>query len=210
MTTRNDLLGCLHQAVKQIGLDEDDYRDKLEREFGVRSAKNLSDRQLEQALALFPVRRAAHAHHGKIKALFIAAHNLGIIEAGTDAALDAFIKRQTGKQRLSFVTPAEANSVTEALKAMLGREGFTVPDVNDGGMEVRRTLLRAQWKKLYALKAVKVESPWALDKYVSAPRYLTFAGSIIHLNKAQLDRCARDLGAWIRREMAKAARISAA
>src|SRR4051794_16128230 len=91
------------------------------------SARDLNNDQLNRAIDLFHVKRASPlpAHAKLAKALWIALSNLGAIDR-SDAALDAFVERQTGKQRLLFVTAAESNSITEALKAMCVREGFEV------------------------------------------------------------------------------------
>jgi phage gp16-like protein len=202
MPSRNQLIGLLHQAAKRAGLDDDTYRDRLERITGKRSAKNCSDEQLSLALNSFHVKQSvSHSHHGKIKALFIAAYNLGVFEIGTDKALDAFVKRQTGKERLSFVTPSEAPSVVEALIGMLAREGFVVTNVDDGGMTARRDLLCAQWAKLYRLKAVQTDYPSALWHYASRMLATNHAG-LESLGRADLDMVARRLGSWVRKTQA--------
>jgi hypothetical protein len=140
----------------------------------------------------------------KIKALFIAAFNLGLFTTGTDLALDAFVKRQTGKDKLPFVTAADAGRVTEALKAMLAREGFVVPDNDAGGMEARKCLLRAQWKKLHAIGAVNLGVEDALDSWLSY-RIVPHKASHRGLKRHELDQCAVQLGRWIRKAIAKAA-----
>jgi hypothetical protein len=57
---------------------------------------------------------------------------------------------------------------------------------------------------LAALGAVKISSRDALDAYVSQ-KYLGFHGVIQHLDRAQLDDCARAFGRWIRSTKAKKA-----
>src|SRR4051812_32048807 len=108
-------LGVLHQAKARLRISDDDYRARLWREFGVKSAAHLSDAQLDRAIALFHVKQtSALQPHAKLaKALWIALANLGAVEP-SDTALDAFIERQTGKQSIRFLTAAESNSVTEA------------------------------------------------------------------------------------------------
>lgn len=49
-TNRNALLAKIHIGKKQLGLDDDTYRDVLWRLTGKRSAKELSVRQLRQVL----------------------------------------------------------------------------------------------------------------------------------------------------------------
>lgn len=209
MNDRNRLLGAVHRAAKLAGLDENTYRDMLERLTGKRSAKNCSDAELSLVLNNFHVKhpRAEHSHHTKIKALFIAAYNLGLFESGTDAALDAFVSRQTGKLRLSFVTPTEAAAAVEALKAMLARKGFIVPSTNDRGMTARRELLKAQWAELYRIGATATDYPSALWHYAGRVLGINCSG-LEQLDARQLDTVARRLGGWIKQR--KAARSAAA
>ncbi len=204
MTPRNELLGSVHRAAKLAGLDQDTYRDKLEQITGKRSAKDCTDAELSLVLNNFHVKRprAEHSHHTKIKALFIAAYNLGLFASGTDAALDAFVARQTGKLRLSFVTPAEAGGCVEALKAMLARKGCAVPNTDDRGMTARRELLKAQWAELYRLSAVTTDYPSALWHYVGRVLGINCTG-LEQLDARQLDTMARRLGGWIRRRKAE-------
>ena len=196
--TRNELLARLHGLARASGLDDVTYRDKLERLTGKRSAKELTDAELETAVDAFHVKQKANnPHTAKVKALWIAAYNLGAFERGHDAALDVFVKKQTGKESLAFVTPSESVRLVEALKAICEREGFLVPASDRGGLEPRRALLRAQWAKLAKLGAVAIADDAALDRYVTK-RFLTFTGSVVHLTAAQLDAQARGFGAWIR------------
>ncbi|MGA7673524.1 MAG: phage protein GemA/Gp16 family protein [Rhizomicrobium sp.] len=200
-STRNLKLGKLHKLAKEAGLGEDAYRDKLELVTGARSARDLSDADLDKAISSFHVKQNVnHPHTSKVKALWIACWNLGAVENGRDVALDAFVRRQTGKERLAFLTPGEANKVTEALKAIAERDGFVVPPNDAGGIFARRALLKAQWEKLAKLGAVKNAHHWALDGYVSH-RFIPCHGSVINLNREQLDTAARVLGNWIRKTM---------
>ncbi len=205
MSPRNDMLAKLHALKRMGGLSDDAYRDKLALHTGARSARELSDAELARVIPLFHVKQNANnPHTSKVKALWIAAFNLGAIENGRDAALDAFVKHQTGKERLAFVTAAEAVPVVEALKAILARQGFTVPAGTRDGLEARRALLLAQWKKLAKLGVVHIADDAALDAYVSH-RFIPCKGSIVHLNREQADAAARALGRWIRATVAESA-----
>lgn len=153
-TDRFALIRMFQVRRRDAGLDEDGYRDLLEREFGTRSLKALRDDQLQRAVGLFHVKQKANFPHTRMaKALWISLANLGAVDR-TDAALDTFVKRQTGKDTLAFLTPREANTVTEALKAMCAREGFIVPPPGQDAIAPRRALLEAQWRKLAAIGAV--------------------------------------------------------
>lgn len=63
-----------------------------------------------------------YAH--KLQALWIAGYNLGVFRKRDDAALEAFVKRQTGLERERFLHHGDdAARVIEALKGWLAREG---------------------------------------------------------------------------------------
>lgn len=199
MSDRNALLRLLHVRKREASVGDDDYRNRLEREFGKRSAKDLSDAQLARAVEMFPVKQKANnAYTAKIRALFIAAHNLAAVESGSDAALDALVKRQTGKERLGFVTPAEANTVTEALKAILARAGFVVPPSDAGGVAARCALVKVQWMRLHGLDRLALGDEWKLEGYARKVCPGAHRG-LDHFSKGELDKLARVFGAQLRR-----------
>ena len=88
----------------------------------------------------------------KLQALWIAGWNLGIFENRDDAALEAFVKRQTGLDAVRFCRdPQDARKAIEALKAILAREGvdwtvsnFVPPHKRLDGYRIGY----AQWAKL--------------------------------------------------------------
>lgn len=158
---RTQLLPLVHIAKKQLGLDDETYRALLERETGLRSAGDMSVDQLEKVMAAFrsqgfktkrKLRASANHDQGKfIVALWIDLWQLGAVEDRRDAALDAFVKRQTGVERMLWLTPAQSNSVVEALKDWCKREGleFTYqPGDIDPGLTAKRAVCRAVFAKL--------------------------------------------------------------
>lgn len=172
---RTKLLAAIHGAKRRLGLDDEVYRDMLERLTGKRSAGAMNERDLNEVLAHlnnsgngahYRVGRAVKAASGpnaalvgKIRALWISLWHLGAIEDRRDSALLAFAERQTGKQALEFLTPIECNKIIEALKDWCAREGV-VWQANLGPGEC---VARAIWAKLAALGDVKIASPGALD-----------------------------------------------
>lgn len=65
----------------------------------------------------------------KLQALWISAWNLGLTRTRDDAALLAFVKRQTGIDRVQFLREADkATKVVEGLKAWLARDGGVIWD----------------------------------------------------------------------------------
>jgi hypothetical protein len=149
----------------------------------------------------------------KIRALWVALHNLGALRDASEQALAAFVKRQTGRDALAFLTPADANKAIGALKAWCAREGFSQPDADAAGqidawrrgaglgaagaaLAPRVALIVAQWERLIALGAMQTGQwarleTWLSKKYgVAAPHFLSVGDA---------DGAIRALGAWIRK-----------
>lgn len=195
-------IGRLHQLKAQMGLTDDTYRAKLELITGKRSAADLTEPELDAAIERFHVKpSAAHPHTRMARALWIACFNLGQLDDGSDAALDAFVARQTGKLKLAFLTPSEANKVTEGLKDIAKRAGFVVPAGDKGGLLARQALVRAQWKLLAERGVVQAVTPWALDNYIERSRQMGKT-VLAQLSAKELDTLARHFGEIIRRSPA--------
>jgi hypothetical protein len=131
---------AIHALKKTLSMTEGDYRAVLESVTGQTSARALSPRLAEAlilhmkglagqapASAVAPGRRASLTVSGKfgkvLQALWLAAWNLGIVENRDDAALLAFVERQTGQPHTRFlVDPALAAKAIEGLKAWIARE----------------------------------------------------------------------------------------
>ncbi|RVN34516.1 gp16 family protein [Sinorhizobium meliloti] len=161
-------LAAIHVAKKQLGLDDDTYRSKLTNITGKASAKDMTEDERQKVLTVFRDEGFAVAENGrrpdgrpkltgrfaaKLQALWIAAHNLGIVENRDDAALIAFVKRQTGIDHVRFLKfPDDARKAVEALKAWIARVGGV--DWSDGKLRPHYTrtdgykIAWAQWRKL--------------------------------------------------------------
>lgn len=131
---------AIHALKKTLRLTDDDYRAMMSGVTGQTSAKMLSDRQAEQLIlhmkglagqqngASIPTsRRPSLTVSGKfgkvLQALWLSAWNLGVVENRDDAALIAFVERQTGQAHTRFlVDPEEAVKAIEALKGWIARE----------------------------------------------------------------------------------------
>jgi phage gp16-like protein len=120
----------IHTAKRELGLDDDAYRDLLARETGQRSAKDLDLDQLGAVVEA--LRRAGfrakprgqalkEPQHRLIAALWGELHAAGAVADGSARALAAFVRRQTGIERLEWLPSAEAAKVAEALKAWRAR-----------------------------------------------------------------------------------------
>lgn len=134
-------------AKRDLGLDDDTYRDVLERVTGKRSSTSCTDAQLREVLAEFKAkgwtpkvvqggkaaaparaRRAAPADHPsakKARALWISLWNLGEVRDSSEPALEAFAARQLGVERLQWADQALSYKLIEALKAMAERAGWS-------------------------------------------------------------------------------------
>jgi phage gp16-like protein len=129
---RNRLIAKLHIAKKQLGLDEEIYRDALELATGARSAKAMTDAQLVAALEHFKTKgfddksktvAPATPYLRKLQALWVSAWNLGLVRDRRDSAMEAFVQRQTGLASARWlVDHAAAKKAIEALKDWMARE----------------------------------------------------------------------------------------
>lgn len=160
-------IAAIHVAKKQLGLDDDTYRAKLANITGKSSVKDMTEAQRQKVLAVFrnegftpkgAARRPSGApaltgkYAKKLQALWIAGYNLGIVRDRDDAALIAFIKRQTGIEHERWLRYADdARKVIEALKGWLQREagvGFGNLNGQDWLAPDGAKIAWAQWRLL--------------------------------------------------------------
>jgi phage gp16-like protein len=161
---RRGLLAKVHLAKKQLGLAEDDYRDIVGLYCPTRSAGDATIAQLEKLVGHFeqrgftakakavPGRKAPAADFPtakKARALWISLHQLGAVRNPSEAALEAFAKRQLATEYWRWSDQSMSYRLIEALKAMAKRHGW---DVGDGKttklLAIRARLTRAILKKL--------------------------------------------------------------
>lgn len=132
---RRALLAKVHVARKQLGMVEDDYRATLARVTGHTSAKDCSNRQLDRVLSeltrmgFSAARRTRSPRAGsgvarKARALWIGLYQLGAIGDRSEAALEAFGRRQLHVDRLQWANESEGFRLIEALKAIAERHGW--------------------------------------------------------------------------------------
>ncbi|WP_062497037.1 gp16 family protein [Gluconobacter potus] len=114
-------------ARKQLCLDEDAFRDRLERETGKRSMRQMSIAELDKVLDGFkkdgfrPARRPAVSSRPEVRKVFALWKELDdqdkLRSGGSRESLRAFVKRMTGVDDPNFMSGAQAGVVIEALKA---------------------------------------------------------------------------------------------
>ena len=139
MDARRRDLAKIHLARKDLGLDEDAYRQLLSTFGGAPSAADLSATGRARVLAHFkhlgwrPKGRnvspaSRHKRPGqktqtdKIRALWIEMHRAGIVRDRSERALARFVYRITGKHSPDWLDAHEANQVIETLKQWAARE----------------------------------------------------------------------------------------
>lgn len=129
----SDQIRALQATRRKAGLSDDDWHARLKTRYGVTSTKALTvvqaNTELDSLNGSAPARRPSGSlklsgpFAAKLQALWIAAWNLGIIRNRDDAALVAFVKRQTGIDHVRWVKDAEdADKAIEALKGWMTRE----------------------------------------------------------------------------------------
>jgi phage gp16-like protein len=117
-------LAAIHVAKKQLGLDDDTYRDMLWAVGRVRSAADLDfagrRRVLEHLQACgFRQRRpqARDPQSRKVRAVWLELKTLGALRDASEGALAAYVERATGVKALQWLSADQASRVIEQLKA---------------------------------------------------------------------------------------------
>lgn len=130
--SRNRMVQAVRAAARRLRMDDDD-RHSIQLE--VTGKASMSDMTLaEIGKVLDRLNRdwkgpmGHRAHVGKIRALWWSLYWLGAVDRPDEQALDAFVKRQTGKERITFLGHKEAYRVIEGLKSWLLREGVRLGD----------------------------------------------------------------------------------
>ncbi|MCX5512259.1 hypothetical protein C3941_09320 [Kaistia algarum] len=103
----------------------------------------------------------------KIRALWIAGWNLGVVKDRHDTALIAFVRRQTGIDHVSWVRdPKDGNKVIEAIKAWLAREaGVQWPGRGALPHSTKKAVVAAQLQIIFGLPTELDGTIYDLDTY---------------------------------------------
>lgn len=193
-------IAAIHTIAKALRIDDGVRRTIMHDETGKMSSAQMTDeeagRVIKRLKALQSTVGAAAKgalvmdgpYAAKLRALWIAGWNLGVVRERSDKALCSFIERQCGISHPRFLRdPADAAKAIEGIKAWLAREaGIKWPprgDDNEQGLEAKRAVVWAQAERLATL-----------GRPTSA--------SIFHCSPAQLDTIARNQGQRLRRLIA--------
>ena len=164
-------LASIHVKKKQLGLEEDDYRNLLQRVTGKRSSKDLSS--TERFRVIQEMDRLGAPKHAKapkkksqlegryapvLKALWLTAYNLGIVSDRRDAALVKFVERQTGISHVAWVKDAgDAAKAIEGLKKWVEREGRLSLRHFDP-IDRKKAVVKAQLRMMGSTSAVSLDT----------------------------------------------------
>ena len=205
MMDRNRAIAAIHVGKKAAGLDDDSYRDLMQRETGRRSSRDLDDSGLRRMLTVLDglkpkdgaptrhrVRKDSRPIARKVVALWLMLWNLDEVVNPSDTAIDAFVKRTTGKLALKFTTNGEVAKVVEALKAWCKRCGVEA-DTTAGLLEPLRALVFEQGLRL--TDAVMDGKP--LHDQVT--HYAPLVRRRVTLDQAELQALANELGTLMRK-----------
>jgi phage gp16-like protein len=148
---RRKTLAKIHIAKKDLGLDDDTYRAMLLELTGKSSSKDLTDQQLGKLMHHLkkrgfkpkaPVgsgsqrRQANDPESTKIRALWLFLYEIGLVNNPSEAALAAYVKRQTGVDDLHWLNSLQCERVIESLKKW--------------AMRILKERVNALWKALCA------------------------------------------------------------
>lgn len=135
-------LAKIHIAKKDLGLDDDTYRAMIRRIGGVESSAQLDAAGRRALLAEFraggwkpkaprarrtrPLDDAPQSR--KIRALWLALFDAGVVRDPGERALAHYVRRQTGVEDLRWLDSRQANVVIESLKAWAKRAQVALED----------------------------------------------------------------------------------
>lgn len=190
--SRTRMIGAVHAACKQKGIDQDARREIQEAVIGKASLTTMDAAELRKLLDHLnrgnkpSAGRGAHA--GKIRALYWSLFWLGEVDDPNDRAIDGFVRRQTGISALRFLDHKSAPSVIEALKSRLGRLGVEWSKDKLEAFADRRAVAEAIFAKLPAsvgrkshamsghvalsISMTSVSSTWTAQDWDAAIRFL--------------------------------------
>lgn len=205
---RKRLLARIHILAQDLKLGDEVYRDVLERIGGERSAALLDDEKLYEVVRHLERLKGNRGEDGRrpaadspmamrCRALWLTLWNLDELEDGSERALNAFARRQTGRDDMRFCTAEQLSVVIEALKDMCARAGI---DMRRGAsiLVPKRNLVREQWARLHRAGWARVAGDFGLSSFAHGSRCTPNARPFDDLEAAHLDRLATKLGGLVR------------
>ncbi len=172
-------IALIHMLAKQAGLDDDLRREVIASVCGKQSSRDLTAQEASDVIDRLKASSKAAEIDGpygkKLRALWISGWHLGVVHNRSDAAMLAFVERQTGIERTRWLRAAkDARKAVEALKQWLAREGGVAWPAGDDPKAVRRAVIAAQQLRLAAcgqrseVRHAADDTAADLDKVISA------------------------------------------
>ncbi|BEO27802.1 GemA protein [Serratia marcescens] len=131
---RINLVKLIHVAKRDRRLDDDTYRQLLDSYTGLSSTKEMTIKQLESVMEAFyglGFRRAfkrpgkitaTDEQSKKIRSLWLEMFDAGFVRDSSERAINAYVHRITGVDRLEWLGTDQASHVIETLKKWQKRE----------------------------------------------------------------------------------------
>ena len=215
---RRTMIAKIKIAQKDLDFDDGDYRALLGRVTGKRSCTAMTNGELGQVLDEFkrlgwaPVTsanakpkpgrppRADYPGAKKARALWISLSLLGVIRQPTEAALEAFARRQMGVERLQWADQAQVYKLIEALKKIAERHGWdqSVAGLADPIWTLKLRLCEAIVKRQIAVGLLPPEA--GLAGVIKAR--LGKHGPVQDVTERELEQIATHLGGELARHAA--------
>ena len=128
MTIDHKKLAVIHIVKRELCLSDDEYRDHLERETGVRSAKDLDEKGFRRLMRSF----VASGYYRINKYGLTFRQKLFIKHLVDDLGWDAghfknFLNKYYKKTEVDKLTKREASKVIESLKNIIKHKGSSHP-----------------------------------------------------------------------------------
>lgn len=140
---RRTLIQLIHVARRELGMDEDSYRQFLANIpalEGATSVASLTVPKLDKVLECLKAKGfkvvpkakkqaiplADDAQSRKIRSLWLSLRDAGVVRDGSETALAKYVANCTGVQALQWLSGAQASQVIERLKQWAKRAGVEV------------------------------------------------------------------------------------
>lgn len=148
VSVRSKDLAMIHIAIKDLGISDDEYRSLLKTVCGVDSSSQLDMAGRQRFLDHLkrcgwkPKSKEGKPHRklspraGKIYSLWQQLADAKLVEQRTFSALEAWVKVQTGVDKLEWLNEAQAGQCIEQLKKWLARKApqLSAPAATDASM----------------------------------------------------------------------------
>jgi len=204
---RRVMIAKIHVAKKELGFDDGDYRALLERVTGKASSAKMNAGEMGKVLDELArlgwapgtskkpgkPRPASHPAAKKARAMFLSLGLLGVIRNPSEAALEAFARRQLGCDKLQWADQSQVYKLIEAMKKIAARHGWDqdVAGLSDPIWTLKLRLVGAILRRLKARGAAGPQETLA----GAAAAVVGESKGVLALSERDLETIASVLGA---------------